>query len=145
MLDDIRFTYDDRFRREQNMSQLCTCKEQTKTKLFDLSVPGLGIQHSPAEVEDNPLLIVMLLNQNRGDGSVTHGQVHVERPVLSRRDQYWRLQQIFFDFIKSPLLFCPPVKLILGLDLHQTHERLDTPKQIGDKSSDKVDFADELL
>src|SRR6185312_2782224 len=87
----------------------------------------------------------MFLNQNRGDGSVTRGQVHVERPVLLRRNQYWRLRQIFLDFIKSLLLFYPPVKLILGLDLHQTHERLDTPRQIGDKSSDEVDFADELL
>ena len=87
----------------------------------------------------------MFLNQNRGDGSVTHGQVHVERPIMLRRNQYWRLGQIFLDFIKSLLLFCPPVELILGLDLHQTHEWLDTPRQIGDKLSDKVDFADELL
>ena len=48
--------------------------------------------------------------------------------------------------ISSPnLRLCPPVKFILGLDLHQTHEQLDTPRQIRDKSSDKVDFANELL
>ena len=107
MLDDIRFTYDDRFRREQNMSKLCTCKEQAKAKLLDFRIPGLGVQHAPAEVEDNTLLVVMLLNQNRGDGSVTHGQVHIERPILAWRNQNWRLRQIFLDFIKSPLLFCP--------------------------------------
>ena len=145
MLDDIRFTYDNCFRREQNMSKLCTYKELTKTKLFDLRIPGLGVQHAPAEVEDNPLLVVMLLYQNRGDGSVTHGQVHLERPILPWRNQNWRLRQIFLDFVESLLLLCPLVKFIIGLDLHQTHERLDTPRQIGDKSSDKVDFAEELL
>jgi hypothetical protein len=87
----------------------------------------------------------MLLYQNRCDGSVTYVQIHIERPVLPWRNQYWRLGQIFLNFVESLLLFCPLVKLTLGLDLHQTHERLDTPRQIGDKSSDKVNFADELL
>src|SRR6185503_18231285 len=108
-------------------------------------IPGLGIQHAPAEVEDNPLLVVIFLNQNRGDGSVTHGQIHIKRPVLPWRNQNWRLRQVFLDFVESLLLLCPPVKFILELDLHQTHEQLDTPRQIGDKSSDKVDFSDELL
>ena len=142
---DIRLADNDHLCREQNMTKLCACKEQTKAKLLNLRIPGLGVQHAPAEVEDNPLLVVMLLYQNRGDGSVTHGQVHVEGPVFTWRNQNWRLRQIFLDFIKSLLLLCPPVKLILGLDLHQTHERLDTPRQIGDNSSNKVDFADKLL
>ena len=127
------------------MTKLCACKEQTKVKLLNLRIPGLSVQHASAEVENNSLLIVMFLNQHRGDGSVSHRQVHEERPVLLRSNQHWRLRQVSLDFVESLLLFCPPVKLILRLDLYQTHERLDTLRQIGDKSSDKVDFADELL
>ena len=65
---DIRLADNDRFRREQNMTKLCACKEQTKAKLLNLRIPGLSIQHASAEVENNPLLIVMFLNQHRGDG-----------------------------------------------------------------------------
>jgi hypothetical protein len=36
--------------------------DNTKAKLFNLRIPGLGVQHAPAEVKDNPLLIVMFLN-----------------------------------------------------------------------------------
>ena len=88
---DIRLADNDCFRREQNMTKLCACKEQTKAMILNLRIPGLSIQHAFAEVENNPLLIVMFPNQNRGDGSVTHRKVHVERPVLLRRNQYWRL------------------------------------------------------
>src|SRR6185312_15557655 len=64
---------------------------------------------------------------------------------MLRRNQHWRFGQIFFDFIESLLLFCPPAKLIIGFDLHQTNERLNASRQIRDKSSDKVNFTDELL
>ena len=127
------------------MTKLCACKEQTKAKLLNFRIPGLSVQHTSAEVENNPLLIIMFLNQHRGDGSVSHRQVHKERLVLLRSNQHWRLRQVSLDFVESLLLFCPSLKLILRFDLYQTHERLDMPRQIGDKSSDKVDFADELL
>src|SRR6185312_2363433 len=64
---------------------------------------------------------------------------------MLRRNQHWRFGQIFFNFIESLLLFCPPAKLIIGFDLHQTHERLNASRQIRNKSSDKVNFTDELL
>src|SRR6185312_11922153 len=64
---------------------------------------------------------------------------------MLRRNQHWRLGQIFFNFIESLLLFCPPAKLIIGFDLHQTQEWLNESRQIRDKSSDEVNFTDELL
>src|SRR6185312_2558710 len=94
---DIRLADNDRFCREQNITKLCACKEQTKAKLLNLRIPGLSVQHASAKVENNPLLIVMFLNQHRGDGSVSHRQVHEERPVLLRGNQHWRLRQVSLD------------------------------------------------
>ena len=48
-------------------------------------------------------------------------------------------------FHQKPSVVLPPAKLSIRLDFHQTHERLDAPRHIGDKLSDKVDFADEFL
>ena len=62
MLYNIRFANDDRLRQKEDMTKLRTCKEQTEAKLLNLRIPGLNVQHASAEVEHDPLLIVMLLN-----------------------------------------------------------------------------------
>jgi hypothetical protein len=46
---------------------------------------------------------------------------------------------------QMPIAALPPAKLFIGFNFHQLHKRNNPSREIGNKPSDKVDLANELL